>query len=96
MGTDMIDPAARTQEIKNRLDAVSARLHKLVSEAGLYLADPRNTKTEVLECKTASPTGGAPSSAASSPRSCLTVDRSRPHGPSDWKSCVNVAYDIFQ
>jgi hypothetical protein len=52
MGTDMIDPAARTQEIKNRLDAVSARLHKLVSEAGLYLADPRNTKTEVLECKT--------------------------------------------
>jgi hypothetical protein len=70
MGTEMIDPAVRTQEIKNRLDAVSARLHKLVGESGLYLTDPRNTKTEVLECKTlledivreidaAFPTGGS-------------------------------------
>ena len=48
----MIDPAVRTQEIKNRLDAVSTRLHNLASESGLILADPHNTKTDVLECKT--------------------------------------------
>jgi hypothetical protein len=50
-GKNMIDPAVRTQEIKNRLDAVSARLHNIVSESDLFFADPRKTKTEVLECK---------------------------------------------
>jgi len=48
----MIDPAVRTQEIKNRLDNVSATLHKLATEINPILTDPHGTKTKVLTCKT--------------------------------------------
>jgi hypothetical protein len=48
----MIDPAVRTQEIKNRLDNVSATLHKLATEINPIFADPPGTKIEVLTCKT--------------------------------------------
>jgi hypothetical protein len=48
----MIDPAVRTQEIKNRWDAVSARLHNIVGQSDLFFADPRKTKTEVLVRRT--------------------------------------------
>ena len=48
----MIDPAVRTQEIKSRLDTVSAMLHKLATEINPIFADPHGTRTEVLTCKT--------------------------------------------
>jgi len=48
----MIDPAVRTQEIKNRLDTVSGTLHKLATEINPTFADPHGTKVEVLTCKT--------------------------------------------
>jgi hypothetical protein len=66
----MIDPAVRTQEIKNQLDNLASMLHRLATEPGLIFVDPHGTRAEVLACAsslnkiaseidTAFPVGGA-------------------------------------
>ena len=46
----MIDPAARTQDIKRQLDTVSATLHSLATEINL-INEPYSAKTQVLACQ---------------------------------------------